>query len=105
MLCESWVAVRENQGPPLNTSSFWERVHQEFCIRRGDVIRPKHALHSRFQMIHIECMRFEAVLNNVDNDNGELNEDDIIQVGLLQYFNFYEYDFGHFEAWEIIFNF
>ncbi|MFS7994156.1 hypothetical protein Hanom_Chr12g01102541 [Helianthus anomalus] len=100
-LCELWVAIRENEGPPLNTSPFWEHVHQEFCNHRGDAIRHKHALYSRFRMIHVECMRFEAILNNVDHDDGELNEGDVIQIAYVEYHNMFGCDFKHYVVWQI----
>ncbi|MFS7999671.1 hypothetical protein Hanom_Chr12g01169161 [Helianthus anomalus] len=97
-LCESWVVAVTNHETPLPTSPFWDRVYHEFCILRGEVIRTVHAICSRFRMIHMDSARFEAIVNGVDNDDGELNEGDIIQVACVEYHNKYGGDFKHYAA-------
>ncbi|MFS7893661.1 hypothetical protein Hanom_Chr00s001031g01672381 [Helianthus anomalus] len=82
-LCESWVVVVTNHGSRLQMAPFWDHVYHEFCLRRAEAIQSVDALCSRFQMIHRDCARFEEIVNNVDNNDGKLNEGDIIQIACL----------------------
>ncbi|MFS7962243.1 hypothetical protein Hanom_Chr08g00724371 [Helianthus anomalus] len=91
-LCESWVVAVTNHE---DKSLFWDRVYHEFCIHGGEAIRTVHALCSRFQIIHMDSARFEAIVNNVNNDDGELNEGNIIQVACVEYHTRYSSDFKH----------
>ncbi|MFS7986682.1 hypothetical protein Hanom_Chr11g01013181 [Helianthus anomalus] len=83
-LFESWVEAL-TRYTPRNCSSgpFWGSIFQQFCIHRGDTTRTVDALSSRFKTIYLDSQRFETAHNVLENEGGDLAEDGIIQVVLI----------------------
>ncbi|MFS7956629.1 hypothetical protein Hanom_Chr07g00656811 [Helianthus anomalus] len=87
-LATSWLATLTNNVPREPTAPFWEQILQQFCIHvrgGGDTTRTVNAISSRFKTIHLKSSRFEMIFNAIENDDGELTEDDVIQVALVDY--------------------
>ncbi|MFS7908543.1 hypothetical protein Hanom_Chr01g00084401 [Helianthus anomalus] len=59
----------------------------------GDTTRTLDALSSRFRTIRLDSERFESVHNVVQNDSGDLSEDHVIQVALINYRHAFNHDF------------
>ncbi|MFS7985635.1 hypothetical protein Hanom_Chr11g01000811 [Helianthus anomalus] len=91
-LCESWIATVTNNVPHLPAHPFWEHVFQQFCMHRGEATRTMDAC---FRVIRMTSSRFEKIVNVVDNNAGELTEDDIIQVAIVDCRHTYHRDFKH----------
>ncbi|MFS7985433.1 hypothetical protein Hanom_Chr11g00998321 [Helianthus anomalus] len=84
-MCESWVKTLTHYTPRDRLGLFWGHIFQQVCIHRGDTTRAVDALSSCFRTIHLDSLRFETVHNAVQNDGGNLSEDDIMQVALVNY--------------------
>ncbi|MFS7963879.1 hypothetical protein Hanom_Chr08g00743521 [Helianthus anomalus] len=93
-LCESWVEAL-SQYTPRNRSSgpFRGRIFQQFCVHKGDTTRTVDALSSRFMVICLDCKSSETVHTMVENAGGNLGEDDIIQVVLINFRHDHNHEF------------
>ncbi|MFS7963876.1 hypothetical protein Hanom_Chr08g00743491 [Helianthus anomalus] len=69
---------------------------------KGNTTRTVDALSSRFRVICLDCKRFETVHTVVENAGGNLREDDIIQVVLINFRHNHNHEFRHGSVSHII---
>ncbi|MFS7978541.1 hypothetical protein Hanom_Chr10g00916661 [Helianthus anomalus] len=103
-LCESWVGALSHHTPGRRSSGpFCRTIRQHFQAYIGENNRTVDPLSSRFRRTRLDCERFETIHTAVEHEGGDLEEDDIIQVALINFRHEQHREFTLRSAWEIIY--
>ncbi|KAJ0469546.1 hypothetical protein HanIR_Chr14g0709041 [Helianthus annuus] len=62
----------------------------------GETNHDEYQLYSCFKDNRHKSARFHLLVNDVENVEGELTEDDVIQVALVEYKHIYDHDLNMF---------
>ncbi|MFS7992470.1 hypothetical protein Hanom_Chr12g01082591 [Helianthus anomalus] len=90
------MSGRRSSGP------CWRTIRQHFQAYAGENNRTIDSLMSRFKTICLDCERFETIHTAVELEGGDLGEDNIIQVALINFWRVYHCEFKLRYAWKII---
>ncbi|MFS7912023.1 hypothetical protein Hanom_Chr02g00124971 [Helianthus anomalus] len=94
VLCELWVEALSHHMPGRRTSgAFLRTIRQHFCVHKGEITRMVDVLSSRFWVICLDCERFKTIHTAVKHECGDLWENGIIQVALINFRHEHHRDF------------